>query len=105
MEVLQVSTPKNFVRGTIKSIGLERHTFFIAHIADNNLEIWKLNCLIPNSWSQIYYKKFLELNYSYFAYSKSNNSIYALIIGVFVSIFKINLNCFRKENTITKLLY
>lgn len=107
MEVLGVSTPDSFVhdRGSIKSIGFDRHTIYIAHLAGTNLEIWKINCLIPNSWSQVYSKKFSELNYSYFAYSKHNNIIYALIIAVFVCFKESFLFVFRKENMIIRLLY
>lgn len=88
MEVLEISTPNSFHTsdGNVKKIGFDRQIIYIAHNSRTKLEIWKLNCLIPNSWQRVYYKNFKELSYSYFSFSKIDMSIYALLVAVFVSL-------------------
>ena len=81
--VVQIATPARFRQGRIEKVGFRNARLYVVLVAgETDLEVWELHSQIPNSWRQIFSIKLLELCYFYF--TLSNDSVYGLVLAVFV---------------------
>uniref|UniRef100_A0A0N4ZMX7 FBA_3 domain-containing protein n=1 Tax=Parastrongyloides trichosuri TaxID=131310 RepID=A0A0N4ZMX7_PARTI len=74
--MIVLAPDEKFAGAKLNRIGIDGYNLYVAPSRSKFIEIWKCNCLIPNSWVNIIKIPFNEIIYKVYALDKVNEIIY-----------------------------